>query len=102
MSYNSEQGHYSCSCTGSSSPMTIIEGNEISYARDTTHERPTPKEAESLDDIEELTVVKLVDGTKKVQCNHCKIKLSKNKDGTTTHYKRHLDGCVKHRLSLKG
>ncbi|MBA0803044.1 hypothetical protein Gohar_013294 [Gossypium harknessii] len=83
MSYNSEQGHYSCSCTGSSSPMTIIEGNEISYARDTTHERPTPKEAESLDDIEvatytrrnrkktsivwqELPVVKLADGTKRV------------------------------------
>ncbi|KAK8574980.1 hypothetical protein V6N12_062657 [Hibiscus sabdariffa] len=56
-------------------------------ARDTTHERPTPEEPESLDDIEadnyarrnrkktstvwqELTVVKLADGTKKVQCNH--------------------------------
>ncbi|MBA0876049.1 hypothetical protein Goshw_007186 [Gossypium schwendimanii] len=119
MSYNSEQRHYSCSCTGFSSPMTVIEGNKISYARDTTHERPTPKETESLDDIEvatymlrnrkktsivwqELAVVKLADGTKRVQCNHCNIKLSKNKDGTTTQYKRHLDGCVKHRLSLKG
>ncbi|MBA0618120.1 hypothetical protein Godav_027510 [Gossypium davidsonii] len=51
---------------------------------------------------QELTVVKLADGTKRVQCNHCKIKLSKNKDGTTTQYKKHLDGCVKHRLSLKG
>ncbi|PPS05521.1 hypothetical protein GOBAR_AA15122 [Gossypium barbadense] len=99
--------------------MTVIEGNEISYAWDTTHERPTPKEVESLDDIEvatytrrnrkktslvwqELTIVKLVDGTERVQCNHCKIKISKNKDGTTTQCKIHLDGCVKHRLSLKG
>ncbi|TYG40408.1 hypothetical protein ES288_D12G090200v1 [Gossypium darwinii] len=49
-----------------------------------------------------MTVVKLADGTKKLQCNHCKIKLSKNKDGTITQYKRHLDGCVKHQASLKG
>ncbi|MBA0834040.1 hypothetical protein Goarm_006429 [Gossypium armourianum] len=51
---------------------------------------------------QEMTVVKLADGTQKGQCNHCKIKLSKNKDGTTTQYKRHLDGCVKHQASLKG
>ncbi|KAG8503953.1 hypothetical protein CXB51_002272 [Gossypium anomalum] len=55
---------------------------KISNARDTTHERPTPEEAECLDDIEvatytrrnrkktsivwqELIVVKLIDGTKK-------------------------------------
>ncbi|KAK5812478.1 hypothetical protein PVK06_027908 [Gossypium arboreum] len=29
---------------------------------------------------QELTVVKLADGTEKLQCNHCKIKLAKNKD----------------------
>ncbi|MBA0715667.1 hypothetical protein Golax_014554, partial [Gossypium laxum] len=39
--------------------MTIIEGNEISYARDTTHERPTPKETESLDDIEVATYMRI-------------------------------------------
>ncbi|TYH38241.1 hypothetical protein ES332_D12G097400v1 [Gossypium tomentosum] len=95
------------------------KGNEISNAQDTTNERPTPKEAKCLDDIkvatymrinrkktsivwQEMTVVKLADGTKKLQCNHCKIKLSKNKDGTITQYKRHLDGCVKHQASLKG
>ncbi|KAH1114569.1 hypothetical protein J1N35_007947, partial [Gossypium stocksii] len=50
----------------------------------------------------ELTVVKLVDGIEKVQCNHYKIKLAKNKDGTTTQYKRHLDACVKYQISLKG
>ncbi|MBA0824015.1 hypothetical protein Goarm_020702 [Gossypium armourianum] len=75
---------------------------KISNARDTTYERPTPKEVECLDDIEELIVVKLVDGTKKVQCNNCKIKLSKNKDGATTQYKRHVNGCVKRQVSLKG
>ncbi|KAG8489470.1 hypothetical protein CXB51_017454 [Gossypium anomalum] len=113
MSYNSEQCHHSYSCTGSSLPMTVIEGNDISNARDTTHERPTLEESKSLDDIEvatytrrnskktsitwqELAVVKLADGTKKVQCNHCKIKFSKNRDGTTTKNKRHL------MLSLKG
>ncbi|TYI44293.1 hypothetical protein ES332_A01G227000v1 [Gossypium tomentosum] len=41
-------------------------------------------------------------GQLQVQCNHCKIKLAKNKDGTTTQYKRHLDGCVKRQVSLKG
>ncbi|KAH1121661.1 hypothetical protein J1N35_004821 [Gossypium stocksii] len=99
--------------------MVVIKGNEISNAQDTTHKRPTPEKAECLDDIEvatytrrnrkktsivwqELTIVKLADRTKKVQCNHCKIKLAKNKDGTTTQYKRHLNGFVKCQASLKG
>ncbi|KAL4376995.1 hypothetical protein GQ457_02G032940 [Hibiscus cannabinus] len=92
MSYSSEQGHYSS--TGSSSPSLIdaIKGNEISNARDTTHEKPTLEKPESLDDIEADNY--LADGTEKVQCNHCKFKLSKNKDGTTTQYKRHLDCCT--------
>ncbi|XP_017617548.1 zinc finger BED domain-containing protein RICESLEEPER 2-like [Gossypium arboreum] len=67
--------------------MTFIQGNEISNARDTTHERPTHEEAEFLDDVE---------------CNHYKIKVAKNKDDTTTQYKRHLDDCVKDHVSLKG
>ncbi|KAK8612877.1 hypothetical protein V6N13_092981 [Hibiscus sabdariffa] len=52
MSYSLEQGNYSS--TGSSSPslMDSIEGNEFFNARDTTHERPTLEEPESLDDIE--------------------------------------------------
>ncbi|KAG8491539.1 hypothetical protein CXB51_014797 [Gossypium anomalum] len=93
--------------------MAVIEGNEISNTRDTTHERLTSEAVECLDNIEivtytksnkkqtsivwqELAVVKLANGTEKVQCNHCKIKLAKNKDRTTTQYKRHLDGCAKH------
>ncbi|MBA0760429.1 hypothetical protein Gotri_023174 [Gossypium trilobum] len=68
---------------------------KISNARDTIHERPNFV-------WQELIVVKLVDGTKKVQCNNCKIKLAKNKDDTTTQYKRHLNGCVKRQVSLKG
>ncbi|MBA0705932.1 hypothetical protein Golax_018081, partial [Gossypium laxum] len=35
--------------------MVVIEGNEISNPQDTTHERPTPKYAECLDDIEVAT-----------------------------------------------
>ncbi|KAG8491087.1 hypothetical protein CXB51_014265 [Gossypium anomalum] len=66
--------------------MAAIEGNEISNAQDTTYERPTPEEVErnrKKTSIvwQELTVVKLADGTKKVQCDCCKIKLAKNKDG---------------------
>ncbi|MBA0822000.1 hypothetical protein Goarm_018822 [Gossypium armourianum] len=30
MSYNSKQGHYSYPCTDFSSPMAVIEGDEIS------------------------------------------------------------------------
>ncbi|PPD89644.1 hypothetical protein GOBAR_DD13431 [Gossypium barbadense] len=41
MSYNSKQGHYSYPCTDFSSPVAVIEGDEISNAQDTTHERPT-------------------------------------------------------------
>ncbi|PPD73683.1 hypothetical protein GOBAR_DD29394 [Gossypium barbadense] len=119
MSYNSEQGHYSYLCTGSSSSMVFIEGNEIFNTRDTTHERQTPEKAECLDDIgvatytmrnrkktsivwQELATFKLADGIEKVQCNHCEIKLAKNQDGTTTQYKRYLDSCVKRQVSLKG
>ncbi|MBA0824836.1 hypothetical protein Goarm_021478 [Gossypium armourianum] len=102
MSNNSEQGHCSYLCTGSSSSMVVIEGNRIFNTPDTTHERQTPEEAECLDDIEELAIFKLADGIEKVQCNHCKIKLAKNQDGTTAQYKRHLDSCVKRQVSLKG
>ncbi|MBA0818074.1 hypothetical protein Gohar_027870 [Gossypium harknessii] len=35
--------------------MVVIEGNEISNARDTTHERSTPEETECLDDIKVVT-----------------------------------------------
>ncbi|MBA0568017.1 hypothetical protein Golob_005541, partial [Gossypium lobatum] len=35
--------------------MVVIEGNKISNARDTTHERPTLEEVESLDNIEVTT-----------------------------------------------
>ncbi|MBA0704506.1 hypothetical protein Golax_016760, partial [Gossypium laxum] len=38
--------------------MAVIEGDEISNARDTTHERPTPKEVGCLDDIEVATYMR--------------------------------------------
>ncbi|TYG86556.1 hypothetical protein ES288_A13G142500v1 [Gossypium darwinii] len=69
--------------------MTFIQGNEISNARDTTHERPTHEEAECLDDIEVAT--------------HTRRNRNKTSiDDTTTQYKRHLDDCVKDHVSLKG
>ncbi|KAL4363808.1 hypothetical protein GQ457_04G026470 [Hibiscus cannabinus] len=37
-----------------------------------------------------------VDGTEKVQRNHCKIKLVKNKDGSTTQYKMHVMNLLVH------
>ncbi|TYH95280.1 hypothetical protein ES332_A12G095400v1 [Gossypium tomentosum] len=76
--------------------MAVIKGNEIFNAHDTTHERPTLEEAKCLDDIEVTTYTRI--NTKKISI----IKLAKNKDGTTTQYKRHLDGFVKHQVSLKG
>ncbi|XP_031108667.1 uncharacterized protein LOC116013155 [Ipomoea triloba] len=51
---------------------------------------------------QEITVVRLENGEEKVQCNHCNIKLKKQKDGTTTQYKRHLDNCIKRRINLSG
>nr|GMC52943.1 zinc finger BED domain-containing protein RICESLEEPER 2-like [Ipomoea batatas] len=51
---------------------------------------------------QEMTVVRLENGEEKVQCNHCNIKLKKQKDGTTTQYKRHLDNCIKRRINLSG
>nr|GMC49299.1 zinc finger BED domain-containing protein RICESLEEPER 2-like [Ipomoea batatas] len=51
---------------------------------------------------QEMTVVRLKNGEEKVQCNHCNIKLKKQKDGTTTQYKRHLDNCIKCRINLSG
>ncbi|XP_019167734.1 PREDICTED: zinc finger BED domain-containing protein RICESLEEPER 2-like isoform X1 [Ipomoea nil] len=49
-----------------------------------------------------MTVVRLENGEEKVQCNHCNFKLKKQKDGTTTQYKRHLDNCIKRRINLSG
>nr|GMD78480.1 zinc finger BED domain-containing protein RICESLEEPER 2-like [Ipomoea batatas] len=51
---------------------------------------------------QEMTMVRLENGEEKVQCNHCNIKLKKQKDGTTTQYKRHLDNCIKGRINLSG
>nr|GMC80209.1 zinc finger BED domain-containing protein RICESLEEPER 2-like [Ipomoea batatas] len=51
---------------------------------------------------QEMTVVKLENEEERVQCNHCNIKLKKQKDGTTTQYKRHLDNCIKRRINLSG
>ncbi|KAH1114590.1 hypothetical protein J1N35_007968 [Gossypium stocksii] len=51
---------------------------------------------------QELAIVNFADGIEKVQYNHYKIKLAKNNDGTTTQYKRHLDGCVKHQVKGQG
>ncbi|OMP11883.1 putative Zinc finger, BED-type [Corchorus olitorius] len=50
----------------------------------------------------EFTIVKLANGTDLVECIHCKTRLKKAKTGTTTQYKRHLDGCFKRQVDLKG
>ncbi|OMO85853.1 putative Zinc finger, BED-type [Corchorus olitorius] len=44
---------------------------------------------------QEFIEIKEADGTEKVQCIHCKIKLYRHKEGTTTQYKRHSDTCIK-------
>ncbi|WOL11396.1 zinc finger BED domain-containing protein RICESLEEPER 2-like [Canna indica] len=50
----------------------------------------------------EFTIIKLSNGTEKVQCNHCHVKLQKSATGTTTQYKRHLDNCPRRKYSAKG
>ena len=107
----------SYSCAGSSSlPMDVVEGNEnsnvegdiavVSLTPDESileTENCTRKQRKKTSVVwQEFTVVKVVDGTEKVQCNHCKLKFAKQKDGTTTQYKRHLDSCIKRQLSIKG
>ena len=107
----------SYSCAGSSSlSMDVAEGNENANVEgDIAVVSLTPEE--SITEAEnymrkqrkktsavwqEFTVVKVVDGIEKVQCNHCKLKFAKQKDGTTTQYKRYLDGYIKRQLSIKG
>ena len=77
----------SYSCAGSSSiPMDVVEGNENSNVEgDISVVGLTPKKSipEAKNYMrkqrnktsalwQEFTVVKVVDGTEKVQCNHCK------------------------------
>ncbi|OMO56195.1 putative Zinc finger, BED-type [Corchorus olitorius] len=50
----------------------------------------------------EFSIVKLANGTNMVECIHCKTQLKKAKAGTTTQYKRHLQGCFKRQVDLKG
>ncbi|WOK98797.1 zinc finger BED domain-containing protein RICESLEEPER 2-like [Canna indica] len=50
----------------------------------------------------EFTIIKLSNGTEKVQCNHCHVKLQKSATGTTTQYKRQLDNCSRRKYSAKG
>ncbi|XP_038701864.1 zinc finger BED domain-containing protein RICESLEEPER 4-like [Tripterygium wilfordii] len=40
------------------------------------------------------------DGVKRAECIHCKARLVIS-GGTTTHFKRHLDGCTRRKVNLK-
>ena len=109
------QSSYSCA-SSSSLPMDVVEGNEnANVEKDITVARLTPEESileaenymrkqrkKTFVVWQEFTVMKVVDGTEKMQCNHCKLKFVNQKDGITKQYKRHLDNCIKHQLSIKG
>ncbi|KAL8483214.1 hypothetical protein ACS0TY_026045 [Phlomoides rotata] len=41
-----------------------------------------------------MKIVKLKNGTEKVQCNHCKEYFAKSASGTTSQHKRHLSSCL--------
>ncbi|PPR98293.1 hypothetical protein GOBAR_AA22370 [Gossypium barbadense] len=66
--------------------ITSLECNRvITYTKKITFGLLVKESIKNTDSgARELTIIKLANGTKKVQCNHCKIKLAKNKDGTTT------------------
>ncbi|KAL8479687.1 hypothetical protein ACS0TY_026564 [Phlomoides rotata] len=41
-----------------------------------------------------MKIVKLKNGTEKVQCNHCKEYFAKSASGTPSQHKRHLSSCL--------
>ncbi|KAL8510055.1 hypothetical protein ACS0TY_017036 [Phlomoides rotata] len=46
-----------------------------------------------------MKIVKLKNGTEKVQCNHCKEYFIKSASGATSQHKRHLSSCLQKKLS---
>ncbi|XP_042467208.1 zinc finger BED domain-containing protein RICESLEEPER 2-like [Zingiber officinale] len=75
-------------------PDTIDEDDESPYA---------PKKrkwtSKVWDDFKEVT---LPDGTIKAECIYCKHLLTINKTGVTSHFLRHLKGCMRKHISDKG
>ncbi|KAL8481393.1 hypothetical protein ACS0TY_027777 [Phlomoides rotata] len=45
-----------------------------------------------------MKIVKLKNGTEKVQCNHCKEYFNKSASGTTSQHKHHLRSCLQKKL----
>ncbi|GER31479.1 30S ribosomal protein S18 [Striga asiatica] len=46
-----------------------------------------------------MEVVTLENGTKRVNCNHCKSLFAKGETGTTSQYQRHLASCLQRQLN---
>nr|GMC54703.1 zinc finger BED domain-containing protein RICESLEEPER 2-like [Ipomoea batatas] len=120
-SYNTFDQYSSPSVGSSDLPIDMAEGNEANVdliglecdaGKDVTKEveevegdcEPYKKKQRKKSSIiwQEMTLVKLENGEERVQCNHCNYKLKKQKDGTTTQYKRHLDCCIKRKINLSG
>ncbi|XP_031116703.1 zinc finger BED domain-containing protein RICESLEEPER 2-like [Ipomoea triloba] len=121
-SYNTVDQYSSPSVGSSDLPIDMAEGNkanvdliglECDAGKDVTKEveevegdcEPYKKKKQRKKSSiiwQEMTLVKLENGEERVQCNHCNYKLKKQKDGTTTQYKRHLDCCIKRKINLSG
>ncbi|KAI0504152.1 hypothetical protein KFK09_015100 [Dendrobium nobile] len=82
---------------GSSSSPTVVT---VDDQQANLFSRKARKKTSSV--WQEFTIVKLGDGSEKIQCNHCKFKLSKSKGGATTQYQRHLLVCSKRVVESKG
>ncbi|XP_074570531.1 zinc finger BED domain-containing protein RICESLEEPER 2-like [Curcuma longa] len=71
-------------------------------SRDETAETPKRKRKRTSkvwDDFKEVT---LPNGAIKAECIHCKHRLTINKSGVTSHFLRHLKGCMRKQISEKG
>lgn len=75
-------------------PDTIDEEEGNPYAP-----KKRKRTSKAWTDFKEVT---LPDGTVKAECIHCKHRLTMNKIGATTHFLRHLKGCMRKKIDEKG
>ncbi|KAG6506276.1 hypothetical protein ZIOFF_031598 [Zingiber officinale] len=75
-------------------PDTVDEDDESPYAP-----KKRKRTSKVWDDFKEVT---LPDGTIKAECIYCKHRLTINKTGVTSHFLRHLKGCMRKQISDKG
>ncbi|GER49931.1 1-deoxy-D-xylulose-5-phosphate synthase [Striga asiatica] len=79
----------------------IDEDKEQTYPEGEGGDKPFEKKKRGKTSTvwDNMEVVTLENGTKKVKCLHCKSLFAKSGIGTTTQYKRHLASCLQRQLN---